>query len=95
MDTVRLGGSGLKVSSVCLGTANFGTAWATGVGEDGARPVIDAYLDGGGNFLDTAIVRDAIDSESTSRDRKKYAVAPCSNARKRKCCGQLPPRRWN
>jgi aryl-alcohol dehydrogenase-like predicted oxidoreductase len=54
MEAVALGGSGLKVSTVCLGTANFGTAWATGVGEDGARAVIDAYLDGGGNFIDTA-----------------------------------------
>jgi aryl-alcohol dehydrogenase-like predicted oxidoreductase len=44
----------LKVSRVCLGTANFGTAWGIGVDESGARPVIDAFLDAGHNFIDTS-----------------------------------------
>jgi aryl-alcohol dehydrogenase-like predicted oxidoreductase len=54
VDHVRLGQSGLKVSQVCLGTANFGTAWGLGVDETGARPIIDAFLDAGHNFIDTA-----------------------------------------
>ncbi|MGH3758276.1 aldo/keto reductase [Actinophytocola sp.] len=54
MEYTTLGRSGLKVSRVCLGTANFGTAWGFGVDEDAARPIIDAFLDAGHNFVDTA-----------------------------------------
>jgi aryl-alcohol dehydrogenase-like predicted oxidoreductase len=39
---------------MCLGTANFGTAWGLGVDEAGARPIIAAFLDAGHNFIDTA-----------------------------------------
>ena len=54
MEYARLGRSGLKVSKACLGTANFGTAWGFGIGETAARPIIDRFLDAGGNFVDTA-----------------------------------------
>lgn len=56
MDYVTLGHSGLRVSRTCLGTVNFGTSprWSMGVDEAGARPVIQAFLDDGGNFIDTA-----------------------------------------
>jgi aryl-alcohol dehydrogenase-like predicted oxidoreductase len=54
VDFVLLGRSGLKVSRVCLGTANFGGSWGVGVDEAGARPIIDAFLDAGHNFIDTA-----------------------------------------
>ncbi len=50
-----LGRSGLAVSPLALGTMTFGTArW--GSGEDGARAVFNAYVDAGGNFVDTADV---------------------------------------
>jgi aryl-alcohol dehydrogenase-like predicted oxidoreductase len=58
-----LGGSGLRVSRVCLGTANFGTAWGLGVPESDARPIIDAHLDAGHNFIDTADNYNAGESE--------------------------------
>ncbi|MCT2582803.1 aldo/keto reductase [Actinophytocola gossypii] len=58
-----LGRSGLRVSGACLGTANFGTAWGIGVPADEARPVIDAFLDAGHNFLDTADNYNAGESE--------------------------------
>ncbi|MFL6143054.1 MAG: aldo/keto reductase [Labedaea sp.] len=54
VEHVPLGRSGLKVSRACLGTANFGTAWGIGVDEEHARPIIDAFLDAGCNFIDTA-----------------------------------------
>ncbi|HEY7592863.1 MAG TPA: aldo/keto reductase [Actinophytocola sp.] len=54
MDFATLGQSGLKISRACLGTANFGTAWGFGIAEDAARPIIDAFLDAGHNFIDTA-----------------------------------------
>lgn len=48
-----LGRSGLVVSPLALGTMTFGTPrW--GVGEADARTLFDAYLDKGGNFIDTA-----------------------------------------
>lgn len=58
-----LGGSGLRVSRACLGTANFGTAWGLGVPETEARPVIDAFLDAGHNLVDTADNYNAGESE--------------------------------
>lgn len=50
-----LGRSGLAVSPLALGTMTFGTArW--GSGEAASREVFNAYLDAGGNFIDTANV---------------------------------------
>ena len=50
-----LGRSGLSVSPIALGTMTFGTSrW--GSGEDGSRAVFNAYVDAGGNFVDTADV---------------------------------------
>ncbi|MBZ0238942.1 MAG: aldo/keto reductase [Deltaproteobacteria bacterium] len=53
-DYVTLGRSGLRVSPMCLGTMTFGTAWGWGADESAARAVFDAYVDAGGNFVDTA-----------------------------------------
>lgn len=50
---IPLGRSGLKVSRLCLGTMNFGNeSW--GCDEATSRKVIDAFLDAGHNFIDTA-----------------------------------------
>jgi len=51
---VTLGRSGLKVSPLCLGTMTFGEDWGWGSSEETAREIFNAYVDGGGNFLDTA-----------------------------------------
>lgn len=54
-DYRTLGRSGLVVSPLALGTMTFGTArW--GSGEDGSRAVFNAYVEAGGNFVDTADV---------------------------------------
>lgn len=51
----RLGNTGVRVSELCLGAMNFGMAdW--GVDEKTSQDVIAAYLDAGGNFIDTADV---------------------------------------
>jgi len=63
VDYLPLGRSGLQVSRACLGTANFGTAWGLGVPEQESRPVIDAFLDAGHNFIDTADNYNAGESE--------------------------------
>src|SRR5918995_3364786 len=46
--------AGLRVSEVALGAANFGTRWGHGAERDGAKKVFDAYVNAGGNFIDTA-----------------------------------------
>src|SRR5918995_6625904 len=46
--------AGLRVSEVALGAANFGTRWGHGAERDGAKKVFDAYVEAGGNFIDTA-----------------------------------------
>ena len=54
-DYRTLGRSGLVVSPLALGTMTFGTArW--GSGEAASRAIFDAYLEAGGNFVDTADV---------------------------------------
>jgi aryl-alcohol dehydrogenase-like predicted oxidoreductase len=50
MDYRRIGKTGLKVSSLCLGTMQWG--WTAD--EKTAFEIMDAFLDSGGNFLDTA-----------------------------------------
>jgi aryl-alcohol dehydrogenase-like predicted oxidoreductase len=56
MDHVNLGRSGLKVSRACLGAMNFGTSDDAPCDEAEARRTIDAFLDTGANFIDTANV---------------------------------------
>lgn len=49
----KLGRTGLKVSALCLGTMTFGNQeW--GSDENTAKQIVDAFLDAGGNFIDTA-----------------------------------------
>jgi aryl-alcohol dehydrogenase-like predicted oxidoreductase len=48
----KLGRTGLKVAALCLGGNTFG--WTTD--QQASEAVLDAYLDQGGNFIDTADV---------------------------------------
>ncbi|GII53769.1 aldo/keto reductase [Planotetraspora thailandica] len=55
MRYATLGHSGLKVSSACLGTMNFGTLDGVAIcREEDAAGIVSAFLDAGGNFFDTA-----------------------------------------
>src|SRR6185503_5945479 len=56
-----LGRTGIKVSPLCLGAMMFG-AWGNPDHDDSIR-IIDAALDGGINFIDTADVYSAGESE--------------------------------
>lgn len=48
-------GTGLRVSELALGTGTFGTGWSPhGTEKDEARRIFEAYLEAGGNFIDTA-----------------------------------------
>jgi aryl-alcohol dehydrogenase-like predicted oxidoreductase len=48
--------TGLRVSELVLGTANFGQRWGHGADLDTSRKLVDQYAQAGGNFLDTADV---------------------------------------
>jgi aryl-alcohol dehydrogenase-like predicted oxidoreductase len=60
----NLGRSGLKVSPACLGAMNFGEGPEAPCDEDEARRIIDAFLDAGHNFIDTANVYTGGQSET-------------------------------
>ena len=59
MEYRELGGTGTRVSQICLGTMNFGGA----TDESTSRRIIDEAIDGGINFIDTADVYGAGISE--------------------------------
>lgn len=50
MDYRKMGRTGLKVSELCLGTMQFG--WTAD--EETSYRVMDTFVEGGGNFIDTA-----------------------------------------
>lgn len=49
-----LGKSGLRVSELCLGTMTFGEEWGWGGDSHESKQMFHAFLDAGGNFVDTA-----------------------------------------
>lgn len=51
---VTLGRSGLRVSPMCLGAMTFGTDFGIGTDVAESEAMLTAYLDRGGNFIDTA-----------------------------------------
>ncbi len=63
----KLGRTGLKVSTLCLGTMTFGNKeW--GSDEATAQRIVDAFLGAGGNFIDTAdVYADGVSEEITGR----------------------------
>ena len=52
MNFIQLGKTDLHVSPICLGASQFDT----GIDRDFALWQLDAFSDGGGNFIDTALV---------------------------------------
>lgn len=84
MEYVNLGKSGLKVSRACLGAMNFGTSENAPCGEKEARRIIDAFLDAGNNFIDTANVYTGGQSEQVvgrSIKEKRHSVVLATKAR--------------
>ena len=77
MDYVRLGGTGLKVSKICLGCMSFGEPnesrpWA--IDEETSRPIIQRALDLGINFFDTAnVYNNGVSEEITGRALRDFA----------------------
>src|SRR4026209_1006798 len=75
-----LGRSGLRVSEVALGTMTFGEAWGWGASRDECHHIFDAYVEAGGNFVDTASnytdgQSEEIVGELVATDRDRFVVA--------------------
>jgi aryl-alcohol dehydrogenase-like predicted oxidoreductase len=72
--------TGLRVSEVGLGTANFGTGWGSGAEFDEARRIFDRFAEAGGTLIDTADAYQEGDSERflkelLASDRDRFVVA--------------------
>jgi aryl-alcohol dehydrogenase-like predicted oxidoreductase len=50
-----LGRSGLRVSELALGGMTFGSDWGWGADEAASQAIFQAYVEAGGNFIDTSI----------------------------------------
>jgi aryl-alcohol dehydrogenase-like predicted oxidoreductase len=75
-----LGRSGLRVSPLALGGMTFGADWGWGADEKEARRIFDAYVDRGGNFIDTANVytngtSERLIGEFAADKRERLAIA--------------------
>ena len=75
-----LGNSGLRVSQVALGTMTFGEAWGWGASTEECRRIFDAFVEEGGNFVDTACnytdgQSEEIVGELVEGDRERFVVA--------------------
>ncbi|WP_445636266.1 Aldo/keto reductase [Nostoc sp. DSM 114161] len=75
-----LGKSGLRVSELCLGTMTFGEDWGWGASKDESAKVFDAFVEAGGNFIDTANgytdgSSEKIVGELIAKDRERFVVA--------------------
>ena len=80
MDYRLLGSSGLRVSQLCLGAMTFGSeeAWCADRAE--SRAMFDAFAEAGGNFIDTADIYTAGESEKLvgefiASDRERFVLA--------------------
>lgn len=86
---VTLGRSGLRVSPMCLGAMTFGEDWSWGSSVAESEAIIAAFLERGGNFIDTAnaytkghseaIIGDFLARTPGRRDRVVLATKFLSN----------------
>ena len=84
-----LGKSGLRVSELCLGAMTFGEEWGWGASKEECHKIFNAYVDTGGNFIDTANKYTDGTSEkyvgqfiASDRDRFVLATKYTSNTRR-------------
>ncbi len=75
-----LGNSGLRVSEMALGTMTFGEDWGWGADKDTSRQIFEAYVEVGGNFIDTSNnytngTSERYVGEFIASDRDQFVVA--------------------
>lgn len=69
-DYTLLGRSGMRVSPLALGTMTFGADWGWGADDEDSRRIFDAYVDRGGNLIDTAV-----NYTNGSSERTKFTMS--------------------
>jgi len=75
-----LGKSGLRVSELALGTMTFGEDWGWGADKATSQAIFDAYVNAGGNFIDTACnytngTAEKFTGEFTLADRDYFVIS--------------------
>jgi aryl-alcohol dehydrogenase-like predicted oxidoreductase len=75
-----LGPCGLRVSELCLGTMTFGEDWGWGADKEASRAIFEAFVEAGGNFIDTANnytngTSERFVGEFINSERDRYVVA--------------------
>lgn len=75
-----LGKSGLRVSELALGTMTFGEDWGFGAPKDECKKMLDAFVERGGNFIDSAVnytngSAEKIVGELVAGDRARFVIA--------------------
>src|SRR5580700_7388235 len=80
MNYQLLGRTGLRVSDLSLGTMTFGEEWGWGANKEESRRMFDAYVETGGNFIDTANgytngTSERYVGEFVKSDRSRFVVA--------------------
>ena len=75
-----LGRSGLRVSELCLGAMTFGEELGWGASKEESRRIFDAFLEAGGNFIDTANyytggTSERFVGEFVSAERGRFVIA--------------------
>jgi aryl-alcohol dehydrogenase-like predicted oxidoreductase len=75
-----LGKSGLRVSELCLGSMTFGDDWGWGAPREESQRIFDAFVQAGGNFVDTANnytdgTSEKFIGEFTKADRDHFVIA--------------------
>lgn len=75
-----LGKSGLRVSELCLGTMTFGEEWGWGASREESGRIFEAFVERGGNFIDTANrytdgTSERFVGELVASDRGRFVVA--------------------
>ena len=75
-----LGNSGLRVSELCLGALTFGEDWGWGASREESQRVFHAFVERGGNFIDTANkyndgTSEVLTGEFIAGDRHRFVLA--------------------
>jgi len=88
VDYHKLGRTGLKVSRLCLGTMTMG--WTSG--RDESFAVLDAFVEAGGNFVDTADVYSFWAEATPAVSLRRGSASGCTTQPPPPPNASLPPR---
>ncbi|MEM9670907.1 MAG: aldo/keto reductase [Pseudomonadota bacterium] len=80
MQLKLFGPTGLRVSELCLGTMTFGEDWGWGASKEESEKIFHAFVEAGGNFIDTANhytngASEQMVGEFIESDRHRFVVA--------------------